>query len=212
MIDKVSLFRAWHGALHTLGVQNKDIDGGFFDDVVARYEEPHRKYHNLEHIDSVIKRIETLGQDYDKWTVANATMAAFFHDIVYVPGWDKNERMSAEVARLYLDHIGVSEGCVASVFIERAILSTINHTTTSSGTSALLIDADLYELGTDKYNANTDKIFREFGEPDDDIWQAGRMAFLKSFLSRDRIYILPGQEDLELRAVQNMTAELESLR
>lgn len=31
-------------------------------------------------------------------------------------------------------------------------------------------------------------------------------------VGRDRIYILPGQEDLELRAVRNMTAELESLR
>ena len=70
------------------------------EDVVARYREPHRRYHTAEHITSVLGHVDRLSgaEDCVDLDVAVVRAAALFHDVVYDPGSSTNEPDSATYA------------------------------------------------------------------------------------------------------------------
>ena len=74
-------------------------------EIIRAYCEPHRKYHNLSHLNFMIdKAIEW------KWKLTDELLFAItFHDAVYAPGAKDNEERSAE---MYADDAGI-DGVVA---------------------------------------------------------------------------------------------------
>jgi predicted metal-dependent HD superfamily phosphohydrolase len=204
-----------------LCAQNDLNPEGFWSDLSLRLNEPHRAYHNDEHIVSVLRRIDYLiglaagqGHDVDETVVR---FAAFYHDAVYVPGFAFNERLSADMAASHLTAMGLD--LIQRYQVHNIILKTKKHEVDVFRTGApweakVLIDADLYELGTDKYGLNSHKVRNEieyYGKLTDETWRQGRCKFLESFLARDRIFLLDGQPDLEAQARANMQEELDEL-
>lgn len=189
-----------------------DESKGFLADLLPRYDESHRKYHNKKHILDVIDQIYVLGDlveltNEDLWL---AILAAFYHDAVYVPGFAYNEILSAEMARAHLNCMGLPAADINKIIF--AILATQKHESDQL-IDQVLIDADLYGLGTTNYVSNGVQVRREFGieNPNDPKWVAGRRKFLISFLERPRIYLLPHQEGLEVAARRHMKNELADL-
>jgi len=195
---------------------------GFWSDLHFRYLEPHRRYHNDEHIVSVLSRIDYLiglaqGQGHDV-NEDIIRFAAFYHDAVYVPGFQYNERLSAEMAEAHLRTMGWDvSSCIR---VGQVILDTKSHKVNEFQNGAPfetrdLIDADLYELGTDKYNLNGHKVRAEVeyyaSELTDEQWRTGRRKFLEAYLDRPRLFLLDGQRDIEVRARVNMQEELRDL-
>jgi predicted metal-dependent HD superfamily phosphohydrolase len=137
-----------------------------------------------------------------------ARLAAYYHDVVYVPGWKLNETLSAEYAQVHLNHLAGGQAVVEPV--KRAISATRDHIVSSyDGLAAQwLVDADLYELGTDRYEANGANVRAEFGDVPDHLWIAGRKRFLYTYLGRETIFYTAGQERVENKARDNMEAEL----
>src|SRR4051794_22476684 len=67
-----------------------------FDRLVAAYSEPHRHYHNLEHIAEMLRVVDRLSKfaaDPDA-----VRLAVWFHDAVYDPRAKDNEKLSAILA------------------------------------------------------------------------------------------------------------------
>ena len=68
------------------GASAEIVDAAYAD-LVARYQEPHRRYHTLEHIMEVLERV----------TGTEVELACWFHDVIYDTKASDSEARSAAV-------------------------------------------------------------------------------------------------------------------
>jgi predicted metal-dependent HD superfamily phosphohydrolase len=198
----------WHGLLEEF-TEDEGMREGAFRDVVRRYSELARHYHNLDHICMVVK-----------WTwlpednPPALEFAAILHDVIYDPRAADNEERSAEYAQEVLKSLGVPrEVCEETA---RLILLTKTHEVAENDAAgAALVDADLVVLGSyraayDAYAAAIRKEYAWVPEPD---YRAGRSRVLERFLTRTHIYHgAEFRERFEAPARANLARELASLQ
>ncbi|RVX42427.1 putative metal-dependent HD superfamily phosphohydrolase [Nonomuraea polychroma] len=179
-------------------------------ELIARWSEPHRRYHDLAHLAAVLDAVDELaGEAQD---LAAVRLAAWFHDAVYDgrPGWD--EERSAQLAQSRLSRCGVPATRVAEA--ARLVRLTAAHDTLADGDAngAVLCDADLAVLGRPGYEAYAAAIRQEYAHVPDDLFRAGRAEVLRRLLATPRLYRTAQAAGLwEERARANMTAELAGL-
>lgn len=135
--------------------------------LLTNYSEPHRFYHNLDHISSMCEEANRRGVLTDE-----LLLSIFFHDIIYDPKATDNEEKSAE---LYRDISGHSFN--STIF--QAILDTKTHKATSE-LSANLCDLDLQVLygGFMDFMDFENKIFKEYQWVDLTIYKKERIKIL----------------------------------
>jgi predicted metal-dependent HD superfamily phosphohydrolase len=180
-----------------------------FDDLVARYGEPHRHYHSLEHIAEVLKLLGKLARGLDGPAI---WWAAWYHDAVYDPKRSDNERASADYAETCLKSIGLSE---LTATVTELILATAHASPPATIEANVLVDADLAILGSSerRYDRYAAAIRQEYAHVHEDAYKQGRIAVLERFLARPAIYrtaLL--QETGEAAARANMRREIDALR
>ncbi|EWM13433.1 hypothetical protein [Kutzneria sp. 744] len=197
---------AWRAAVSALGGSPVDTD------IVARYSEPHRRYHNLTHARSVARDAVTLVRLSGNER-AVLVLAACAHDVVYdaLPGTD--EQLSASWATDWLTRSGLAPFAPR---VSSLILMTIKHTADPSDPVACaLLDADLAILGSpaSDYDAYASAVRQEYSAVDDASWRTGRSRVLTSLLDRDRLYLTAaGRDRWETQARLNLARELDELR
>ncbi len=66
------------------------------------YDEPHRKYHNMNHINSMLRSAQKIVEE-EQLTIFpwELFLSILFHDIQYVPGSKTNEEMSVNVFKYF---------------------------------------------------------------------------------------------------------------
>jgi pantetheine-phosphate adenylyltransferase len=148
----------------------------FNSDLINAYEEPHRFYHTLEHIEFVLKQLHDTGLlKHDE-----VFLAAVFHDIVYDPQSKNNEEDSAE----YFMNAAKSSGLSIDQkeHIRQLILDTKHHKPTVPF-SEELIAADLAILNEpfDKLIRYEKQIFKEYQFVDYKDYKVKRIEVLKHF-------------------------------
>ncbi|GAA2314561.1 hypothetical protein GCM10010149_77590 [Nonomuraea roseoviolacea subsp. roseoviolacea] len=183
-------------------------------ELVARWSEPHRRYHTLDHLAAVLAAADELaGAAADP---AAVRLAAWFHDAVYDgrPGWD--EERSAQLAEARLPRCGVPPARVAEV--ARLVRLTAAHDRVAPGDAngEVLSDADLAVLGSPRredYDSYAARIRQEYAHVPDEPFRAGRAAVLERLLAAPRLYRTRAAYELwEERARANLRAELAALR
>lgn len=176
--------------------------------LLARYSEPHRFYHGVEHVVRVRRRVGELLRSQPVCDVSTVCVAGWFHDAVYDVRRSDNEAASAALARRELVALGWSSARVDAV--ERLILVTAGHTARATD-EAVVVDADLSVLGGDpaEYEAYRQGVRFEYAHIDDDGWRTGRSQVLQRLLAAPAIFTI--DTDREPRARANLTAELSSL-
>lgn len=171
--------------------------------LAARYAEPHRAYHTLDHLafcfgdyDRVARQIqEPVALEFALW----------FHDAVYDTHRPNNELRSAEWALHALTEGGVAPDLSRRVY--ELILATRHNTPPPDPDAAYLVDIDLAILGQppvrfDEYDAN---IRQEYEWVPESEFCSKRAAILRSFLARERIYQTdPFFGRYEVQARQNL--------
>lgn len=176
----------------------------------ARYQQSHRHYHNLDHIEYVLTGVNSLSPG----TLDQAIrLGAWFHDAVYAPGRDDNEERSAFVAAEALEIAGASPSLIGEVV--RLVLVTKDHTPISDDVAgAILSDADLRILGSDadtyaRYAANVRK---EYELIPDDVFFPARKDILEQFLQRPHLFATQFARDhWEQDGRRNVGAEIDKL-
>jgi len=158
-----------------------------FDDVIQAYQEPHRHYHNMEHVMSMFSLANHLEIALDQ----NQYLACWFHDVVYkipsAPG--ENEEASIVVAMDAMFELDMSVKDRKDV--EKLIRATAE--VLLPGTPVLdqrqwqVVGLDLYSFGTPQYWLNQRHIRKEFGFLDDAAWAIGRSKFLNMMLEKQYI-------------------------
>ena len=174
-------------------------------ELIKRYYEKHRAYHNLSHIDRMLSWLDASGGGTD-----SIELAIWFHDAIYDPSGSHNEAKSVQY---FTDHLGSFIGGHVAADVERLIMAT-DPTQSRSGTDDedLIIDIDLSILGAspEAYDVYRSAIRSEYSAVPEIDFISGRRAILQSFLSQ-RIYATEFFSQLELQARSNIKNELESL-
>lgn len=181
------------------------------DALAARYREPGRHYHNLAHVQALLRWLD---QSRDLAVDPPAIEAAiWFHDAVYDTRRDDNEAASAALAREELQALGWPARAIDKVAV--MVLATAGHAPDQSDPdTGLFLDLDLSILGQSPatYSSYSQAIRAEYAWVDDARYAAGRRQVLQAFLMRPRIYLTPRLHDAwEAAAISNMREELSQL-
>jgi predicted metal-dependent HD superfamily phosphohydrolase len=181
-----------------------------FDILDAMYAEPHRAYHNAEHVAECLAWLD------QTWDLAERpseiAIAIFFHDAIYAPGAPDNEARSAELFERLARQAQVPVDVTGRVVA--LIESTAAHAE-AEGDGALLNDIDLGILGAprERYARYEQDVRAEFGAVLEGLYRAGRARFLRELLGRSQIYRTPRLAALlEKQARSNLAWALAKLK
>jgi len=183
------------------------------DRLIARYREPHRRYHTLAHVTDCLAQAAA-STDLTTSQRDLLETALWFHDAIYDPSRTDNEAESARLAREELSNDGATEDHVAEV--ERLIGLTAGHAAAAGDVlGARMVSIDLSILGAAPaaYDSYVRGVRQEYGHVPEEAWRAGRTAVLQRFLDSAQLYPDPAwAARSEARARANIARELEGLR
>jgi predicted metal-dependent HD superfamily phosphohydrolase len=197
--------RAWGEACWALGIRARKVA---LDDLVARYGEPHRRYHDLSHIEACLRVFDEHRGLAER--PGEVIAALLFHDAIYDPTRTDNEARSAALARSVL--VDASDDSIAR--IAAAIEATASHEAHDAD-ARLVLDVDLSILGSDAitYDAFERAIRAEYAHVPDDAFRIGRTAVLARFEARSPIFHTEGlRAQLEAPAHANLARTIASLQ
>jgi predicted metal-dependent HD superfamily phosphohydrolase len=194
--------RAWSG-LHAQGdaVALRNA-------LLARYAEPHRKYHTLQHLEECLALFDTMAQTPEN--PAEVEMALWFHDAIYELRSSNNEGLSAAWAYKELLAAGVS--LVSAELVRDLVLVTKHSGMPSNRDEQVLVDIDLSILGApdERFAEYERQIREEYSYVPSFLFTLKRKAILGSFLDRSAIYTTPAlHQRLEAQARHNIARALQ---
>ncbi len=188
------------------------ISGAVRDELIARYSEPHRRYHTMVHIEDCLAQVAA-STDMDESQRALMDAAIWFHDAIYDATRSDNE---AESAKLAADRLAVEDAPQAFIDeVVRLILLTAGHSVQAGDAlGARLVSIDLSILGAepDRYDAYAAAIREEYAHVPEPLYRAGRAAILGRFLESGALFADPiWAERFEALARANLTREIAAL-
>ncbi|MDQ1665713.1 MAG: hypothetical protein QOH75_1744 [Actinomycetota bacterium] len=203
------LAEAWIRTASRVGARG-DVAGAGAD-LLARYAAADRAYHDLRHLDEVLRNVDELA---DVARDADAVrLAAWFHDAVYDATAQDNEERSAELAEKVLARLRVDDSRVAEV--ARLVRATTTHEAAADDADgAVLCDADLAILasGPGRYDEYTAAVRAEYAHVSDADFASGRAAVLRALLAHEPLFrTTTARTEWEAAARANVTAELARL-
>jgi predicted metal-dependent HD superfamily phosphohydrolase len=157
-----------------------------FQTIAARYQEPHRHYHNLEHITDCLETFEAV-RGLAQHEIA-VEWAIWFHDMLYDTHASDNEARSAAEATSLLSAVGAAQALTST--LAGLILATRHTISPRSFDEALLLDVDLSILGAarNRFDRYESAVRREYNWVPDEIFWTKRAVVLGDFLARPRIF------------------------
>jgi predicted metal-dependent HD superfamily phosphohydrolase len=219
--ETTSLLRAyWTSALYNSAERFRRSNAVFdfhvnqtFEWLMIKYQERHRKYHNLSHLVSLFGFPDVFRPDSDVTKFfCEKTLFFFFHDCIYdIPAID-NEQASAKEARERMVLMGFHTYGDDSIldFVCSAIELSNHASPCDDVLQQELLDYDLAILGTEPstYLKYTLDVRAEYSAVPQDVWNEKRGEFLNYMLNKPHIFQTEFfQKKYEKNARQNMTAE-----
>lgn len=202
----VHLARHWLQTVQQASAQGDLAAAGA--DLIRRWAEPHRRYHDVAHLTAVLRRVDELADAATD--VAAVRLASWFHDAVYDPtapdSEERSARLSSETLQaLHLDKRRIDE-------VARLVRLTRTHDPLPHDSNgAVLCDADLAVLAStsEDYERYVAGVRAEYAHLDDAAFQSGRSTLLRSLLDRPALFTtIHGRMAWEVAARTNIRREL----
>ena len=174
----------WTALWQRLGAQGDA--NAVYDNLIARYSEPHRAYHTLEHIGHCLDEFE---QVRNLATNPDAVeLALWYHDAIYDTKAKDSEERSAALVVEAVRNVSLSDNF--GQLVANLIIATKHTAAPTDPDVQLLVDIDLSILGQtgDKFDEYERQVRKEYEWVAEDAFVAGRSSILKSFLDRTTIY------------------------
>jgi len=205
----LTLVDRWLAALH---IPANPLNTAAYHDLIARYAERHRRYHDLRHLTEVLDIVDELADEAEDPDAVR--LAAWFHDAVYAALSEvSNEEASACLAERLLPAVGVPAARVAEA--ARLVRLTENHAAEDGDrNAAVLFDADLAILAASpaRYDEYAQAVRAEYREIPDEIFRPARARILGALLAAPTLYRIPSaRARFESRARANLAAEIVAL-
>ncbi|MBD8062669.1 HD domain-containing protein [Oceanitalea stevensii] len=188
-------------------------------ELVERWQEPERRFHNLRHLIDVLARVDELAEETHVPDVVR--LAAWYHgavfnssaQVAYARRGGEDEVASAALAGEQLAALGVPDAVTERV--QGLVQALARHDADEHDVDALaLCDADLGTLAVEpqRYAAYRRAIREEYAHIPETDYVASRLAILTRLLQRRRLFVSPFSLSWEEPARENLTAELSHLR
>jgi predicted metal-dependent HD superfamily phosphohydrolase len=192
-----------------------DVEVGFLtpalrSDLLERWNEPQRRYHNETHLRAVLRAVDALEADGEAFDATEVRLAAWLHAAVFDPTESENNERSAVFCERVLDPSAPVEEVARLVRLmggHRVEVGDLN--------GAVLSDADLAVLGSDPetYDTYAADVRHEFAHVPGERFVAGRIVALEGLLERKSVYLTRAGRDMwEKQAHANLNRELGLLR
>ncbi len=190
--DPTHLRSAWAEAWRAFGIQPPapSADDPLLAQLLARYAEPHRHYHSLQHLGECLTLLDAHRAAAER--PAEVALALWFHDAIYDVHRHDNEALSAAWAFEALTAAGVPDEAARRV---HALVMATRHDAVPEGRdAALLVDIDLSILGAapPRFAEYERQIRAEYAHVPPTLFEERRRAILSHFLDRQPIYLTPG--------------------
>ena len=186
-----------------------------FDAVISCYEQPHRAYHNVNHLHDLSvefnKHADKFGADK-----AAVIAALFYHDIVYECVPKQDEQQSAAQTKIALTQLGIDRAIINNAC--QIISDTADHSSTASYAAKLFLDMDMSILAAapNIYKAYATGVRDEFCTKQNlthDVFDAARaQMFLTPVLNGKVIFKTAEYKKYESIARQNIAWELNNFK
>ena len=149
--------------------------------VLAMWNESHRSYHNLNHLNDLISQINENKSNFSEKEYEKLMLTAMFHDIVYDPSSSTNEEDSAN----FLMECAIDKYSKDILEIKQIILDTKTHnSTTNLSESFNNYDMNIVERDFDQLLDWEKGISEEFSVYPKEQYKEGRLKFLESLLDK----------------------------
>lgn len=179
-IDDVARFRSlWLRQQHANCADNSQA---VYQKLLDAYNQPHRVYHNLEHIESCLTILDRVSAILDNPDAVE--LAIWFHDVIYKLGANDNEPLSADLFMTLTDG-QFSDELRHSVY--QHIMATCHDCSvlTHSDTK-LMVDIDLFSFGSPwpDFLKDSKKVRAEMNHIPDAAYYQKQMSFQLSLLDK----------------------------
>lgn len=178
------LIDRWRQTWMALGVAA--ADEALFRDLIARYAEPHRKYHTMRHLDECFDKLREIRAAAVH--PEEIELALWFHDAFYDVKRRDNEKRSADWARSIVLAAGLSRSIADRV--HALVMATRHDAVPSDIDERILVDVDLSILGAepDRFDEYERQIREEYAWVPDSLFRSERRRLLTAFLERPKIF------------------------
>jgi predicted metal-dependent HD superfamily phosphohydrolase len=180
----LDLHHSWSRAWKGIGASANGEH--IYSALVEKHNEPHRKYHTLQHLAECLSHFETV------MTLpthgAEVEFALWFHDAIYDVKSSGSEERSADWAKAASIESGVALEVAERI---HSLVMVTKHTGVPVGIDEqVLVDIDLAILGASKerFAEYERQIRKEYADVPNWLFKRKRRAILRSFLDRPRIY------------------------
>ncbi|MFJ3536478.1 hypothetical protein ACIPQA_13530 [Streptomyces sp. NPDC090109] len=214
--EEHALLQRWNATLLAARAGREGPDPAPYGrNLLARWAEPQRRYHTVDHLRAVLDRVDELtDQGGEGGELELVRLAAWFHDAVYRPDRSENEERSALLAEKALTEAGLTPHEVTEV--ARLVRLTVTHDPDDGDLNGeTLCDADLAILASapDTYARYAAAVREEYAFVPEDTFREGRAAVLRHLLDLPRLFRTPyGAAVWEEKARENVEQELKELR
>ncbi len=158
--------------------------GDVYRKLHALYQHPGRYYHDLNHIRACLRHIDAVGSRLNHPDAVE--MALWFHDVIYEPGAQDNERRSAE----FFTEIAVTVADVGFADeVSGLIMMTVHPSTPRTLDEKFTVDIDLASFGLpwEEFASLGELVRKEFPHSSDRDFEARQLRFFE-MLTRQRYF------------------------
>lgn len=197
----------WQKTWRQLGV---DGSAELYALICARYNEPDRKYHTLQHLHECLSLFEQI-QDQAEHP-AEVELAIWFHDASYQSARKDNEQKSAEWAQASVASHGLPEAIGERVY--SLIMATTHDSMPASRDAETLVDVDLGILAAEptRFDEYEQQVRAEYEWVPEPVYRLERGKILQTFVERSHIYSTAlFRQQYETKARQNLIRSLAKL-
>lgn len=148
--------------------------------LMDKYDEPHRHYHNYAHINSVLNYIDSERSNFTETEFIALVLAGLYHDAIYEIGTCDNEHQSSVFMAMEVPHFSDEIIKLADRLIMLTSAEGSHHTNSSDRIGNVFLMADLHEfLSLADIIKNSRLIFKEFQKYDWSEYKKGRVLVLE---------------------------------
>lgn len=151
----------------------------------THYKEATRRYHTLRHVRHCLREFDAARPADD---VADAVeMALWFHDVIFVPGAQDNEQLSADFFR------ALADGALPMRLVDdvqRMVMATTHRHPPQDRAEAWVVDVDLSSFGLPwpVFLRDSRHVREEMAALCDDDYYAAHRRLLRGLCTRKRIF------------------------
>lgn len=176
----------WRNSWSELGVAITPTLLHDFEDILARYSEPHRKYHTVRHLEECFVKLAEV-RDLAQHP-AEVEIALWFHDAIYDTRSNQNEAGSAELARAKV--LAVGGGVESAARIAQLIMATRHDAEPDVNDAEVLVDVDLSILGapSERFDEYEQQVREEYSWVPESVFRKERRRILQHLLARSSIF------------------------